>query len=254
MIVTPESIAKTREEHGLADAALPKSVAIIMDGNGRWAKQRGMPRIMGHREGAKAVRTIIGGAARIGLDALSLYSFSQQNWSRPDEEINALMHLYTQYLIEERKTIMDHNVRLRHVGSRDGLPQMVLDAIDETVRISASNTGMHLCLALNYGSREEILSAAQTLAKRVQQGEIAPEEITESMFANALDTGGIPDPDMVIRTSGEMRLSNFLLWQISYSEFYVTDVHWPDFGIETFKAALLSYGNRNRRFGGVTTT
>lgn len=254
MIVTPESIAKTREQHGLADAILPKSVAIIMDGNGRWAQQRGLPRIMGHREGAKAVRTVIGGAARLGLDALSLYSFSQQNWSRPEEEINALMHLYTQYLIEERKTIMDHNVRLRHIGSREDLPEMVLEALDETVRISASNTGMHLCLALNYGGREEILSAAQTLAKRVQTGSMTPDEITESVFADAMDTGGIPDPDLLVRTSGEMRLSNFMLWQISYSEFYVTDVHWPDFGVETFKTALLSYGVRSRRFGGVTTT
>jgi undecaprenyl diphosphate synthase len=254
MIVTPESIQTTREEHGLADATLPESVAIIMDGNGRWATQRGMPRIMGHREGAKTVRTIIGGAARIGLKALSLYSFSQQNWSRPEEEINALMHLYAQYLVEERKTIMDHNVRLRHIGSRDGLPATVLEALDETVRISAKNTGMHLCLALNYGGREEILSAAKTLAKRVQQGCMTPDAITESVFAGAMDTAGIPDPDMLIRTSGEIRLSNFMLWQISYSEFYVTDIHWPDFGIEPFKKALLSYGNRDRRYGGVKET
>ncbi|MBT3279346.1 MAG: isoprenyl transferase [Phycisphaerales bacterium] len=240
-----------REEHDLADRVLPKSVAVIMDGNGRWAQQRGMPRILGHREGAKAVRTIIGGAARLGLEALALYSFSQQNWSRPEEEINALMHLYTQYLIEERKTIMDHNVRLRHIGSRDGLPEMVLDALDETTRISAGNTGMDLCLALNYGGREEIVSAAQRVAKRVQEGCMKPEDITESVFAAALDTGGILDPDLLIRTSGEMRLSNFMLWQISYSEFYVTDVHWPDFGVEEFKTALRSYGGRKRRYGGL---
>ena len=251
---SPEQIKLARRELGFSDSSgksFPASIAIIMDGNGRWARQRGIPRFMGHREGAKVVRRIVTESSRLGLKALTLYSFSQQNWSRPPDEIEALMQLYTEYLIKERPTIMDNNVRLRHLGSRKGLPELVLRELDESVRVSSTNTGMFLCLALNYGSREEIVSAAQKLAKSVVAGEISPDEITPEMFTDSLDTHGIPDPDLLVRTAGEMRISNYLLWQISYSEFYVTDVYWPDFDEAQLHKAIQAYANRRRRFGGV---
>ncbi len=248
---TDESIAQARKELGLDGERFPESVAIIMDGNGRWARKRGLPRPMGHQEGAKVVRRIVTEAARLGLKALTLYSFSQQNWSRPEEEVNALMHLYAEYLIHERPMVMDNNIRLRHIGRREGLPEMVLDELDESVRVSESNTGMFLCLALNYGSREEILHATQKLARRVEEGCLKPENIDEDTFASALDTVGVPDPDLLVRTSGEMRISNYLLWQISYAEFYVTPTHWPDFDEGELHKALQSYAHRDRRFGAV---
>ena len=250
---SPEQIKAARQELGFSSDTenFPASIAIIMDGNGRWARQRDIPRFMGHREGAKIVRRIVTESTRLGLSALTLYSFSQQNWSRPPDEIEALMQLYTEYLIKERPTIMDNNVRLRHLGSRKGLPELVLRELDESVRVSSTNTGMFLCLALNYGSREEIVSAAQKLAKSVVAGEISPDEITPEMFTDSLDTHGIPDPDLLVRTAGEMRISNYLLWQISYSEFYVTDVYWPDFDEAQLHKAIQAYANRRRRFGGV---
>jgi undecaprenyl diphosphate synthase len=246
---TPESIAQARRDLGLEGKRVPASVAIIMDGNGRWARKRGLPRPVGHQEGAKVVRRIVTEAARLGLHALTLYSFSHQNWSRPRDEVNALMHLYAEYLIHERPMVMDNNIRLRHIGRREGLPRMVLDELDESVHVSESNSGMFLCLALNYGSREEILHATRKLARRAIEGCLQPEDIDERMFASALDTVGVPDPDLLIRTSGEMRISNYLLWQISYAEFYVTDTHWPDFHEGEFHKALQSYADRDRRFG-----
>jgi undecaprenyl diphosphate synthase len=254
---SPEQIKAAREELGFSDSSdfsnksFPASIAIIMDGNGRWARKRDIPRFMGHREGAKVVRRIVTESAHLGLEALTLYSFSQQNWSRPADEVEALMHLYTEYLIEERQTVMDNNVRLRHLGSREGLPEPVLRELDETVRVSSTNTGMFLCLALNYGSREEMVSASQKLAKRAVVGEISPDEITPEMFADSLDTCGVPDPDLLVRTAGEMRISNYLLWQISYAEFYVTDAYWPDFDEAQLHKAIRAYVNRDRRFGGV---
>jgi undecaprenyl diphosphate synthase len=249
--VSPGAVAAARKALGVSDERIPRSVAIIMDGNGRWAKQRGLPRPAGHEQGAKVVRTIVSEAARLGLSALTLYSFSIENWRRPKDEVSALMHLYADTLIRERPTIMEHNVRLRHLGRREGLPASVLHELDVTVEASKNNTGMYLCLALNYGSRTEILDAITRIARQVKQGTLDPERIDEAVFNDALDTAGIPDPDLLIRTAGEMRISNFLLWQISYAELFVTDVFWPDFEEEEFHKGILAYANRNRRFGGL---
>lgn len=250
--VSPEAVAAARRKLGIPEERIPRSVAIIMDGNGRWAKQRGLPRTAGHEQGAKVVRKIVTEAARLGLDALTLYSFSIENWRRPKEEVSALMHLYADYFVNERPTIMDHNVRVRHLGRREGLPRQVLEEMDETLRLSQDNTGMYLCLALNYGSRTEIADAIRGIAARCAAGELDPEDVDDSTISGELDTAGVPDPDLVIRTSGELRLSNFLLWQVSYAEFYVTDAFWPDFHEEELQKALHAYAARHRRFGGLS--
>lgn len=249
--VSPQAVAAARRELGVDDARIPKSVAIIMDGNGRWARSRGLPRHAGHVQGASTVRAITSEAARLGLEALTLYSFSIENWRRPRDEVNALMHLYADTLVSERPTIMAHNVRLRHLGRRDGLPEIVLKELDESVRVSSANTGMYMCLALNYSSRAEIIDAVQRIAGKVQSGQVAVDAIDEQLINDSLDSQGIPDPDLLIRTAGEMRLSNFLLWQISYAELYVTDVHWPDFMEEEFRKSIIAYARRQRRFGGL---
>ncbi len=249
--VTPQAVAAARRSLGVPDDRIPRSIAIIMDGNGRWARQRGLPRVAGHQQGAKNVRTIVTEAARLGLDALTLYSFSIENWSRPPEEVSALMHLYAEYLVRERETVMDHNVRLRHLGRRDGLPDIVLRELDESVRVSSANTGMFLCLALNYGSRAEVTDAVRRIARRAADGELDPDDVSPELISESLDTTGVPDPDLLIRTSGELRVSNFLLWQISYAEFYITDVYWPDFTPEELHRAIRDYAGRERRFGGL---
>lgn len=248
---SPQAVAAARRSLGIADEHIPNSVAIIMDGNGRWARQRQLPRSAGHEAGANMVRRIVTEAARLGLKALTLYSFSIENWRRPEDEINTLMHLYADYLVRERPTIMAHNIRLRHLGRREGLPPSVLTELDTSLTVSSQNTGMILCLALNYGSRTEIVDAVQLLARRAAEGRIAPDQIDERMISDTLYTHGVPDPDLLIRTSGEMRISNYLLWQISYAELYVTDVHWPDFDEPEFQKAIIAYSNRHRRFGGV---
>ena len=222
-----------------------------MDGNGRWARQRGLSRHVGHRQGADSVDRIVTASTALGLEALALYSFSIENWSRPREEVNTLMHLYAEYLIRERPNVMKNNIRLKHLGQRDGLPDAVLRELDETVRLSANNTGMILCLAVNYGSRAEIVGAVRQLAQRAAEGDLAPTDIDEEMFSATLDTAGVPDPDLLIRTAGEMRVSNYLLWQISYAELYVTDVYWPDFDEAELHKAIQVYAARHRRFGGV---
>lgn len=250
--ISPDAIAAARRGLGVDDNHIPRSVAIIMDGNGRWATGRGLPRSAGHVAGAKVVRKIVTDAARLGLDALTLYSFSIENWTRPADEINTLMHLYEEYLVRERPTVMEHNIRLRHLGRRDSLPPGVLKELDESVSVSAGNTGMYLCLALNYGSRGEITDAVRRIAKRVSLSRLDPDQVDESVISDALDTTGVPDPDLLIRTSGELRLSNFLLWQLSYAEFYVTDVYWPDVDEDEFRKALVSYAGRTRRFGGLS--
>ena len=252
--VTPETMAAARARLGLPLEAIPRSVAIIMDGNGRWARQRGLPRTAGHAVGAEVVRKIVTEAAHIGLKALTLYSFSLDNWRRPDDEIHSLMGLYAEYLARERATIMDHNIRLHHLGRRGGLPEAVLRELDKSVSASSANSGMHLCLALNYGSRTEILDGMQALARRVAAGELRPEDIDEKALSGVLYAPTVPDPDLLIRTSGEIRLSNFLLWQVSYAEFHVTDAYWPDFTVEHFHNALRTYAGRHRRFGGVDTS
>ena len=248
---SPSEIADARKSLGVPDERIPRAVAIIMDGNGRWAVQRNLPRTAGHEQGAKMVRKIVTEAARMGLDALTLYSFSIENWSRPPDEINVLMHLYADYLVRERPTIMDHNIRLRHLGRRDGLPEPVLRELDESIRVSADNTGMFLCLALNYGSRAEIIDAIRAIARRVAECELAPEQIDDAAIASALYAPDVPDPDLVIRTAGEMRLSNFLLWQVSYAEYYSCEKFWPDFDEAEFRQALCAYATRHRRFGGL---
>ncbi len=235
---TKEMIAAARAELGVPDDRFPRHVSIIMDGNGRWAQKRGFPRPVGHVEGAKIVRRIVTEGARLGLEALTLYAFSFENWRRPKDEVDGLMHLYIEYLRRERKTVMDNNVRLRHVGSREGLPQPLLDELDISVVNSSTNTGMWLGLALNYGGRAEITHAVRVLARRVADGKLAPDDIDEKTISEALYTCGLPDPDLLVRTAGEMRISNFLLWQASYTEFYVTDVLWPDFDEAEFRESV----------------
>lgn len=251
MAAIPTAVRAAREALGISPDRFPRSVAIIMDGNGRWAKARNLPRPVGHEAGAKVVRRIVTEAARLGLQALTLYSFSLENWKRPKDEIGALMHLYEEYLVRERPTLMDNNVRLRHLGRREGLPANVLRELDESLRVSAANTGMTLSLALNYASRAEIVDAVRDIAVRAARGELPTDQIDDALITASLDTAGIPDPDMLIRTAGEMRISNFLLWQISYAELYVTDVHWPDFSETEFHKAVCAYANRHRRFGGL---
>ncbi|MBN1437711.1 MAG: isoprenyl transferase [Sedimentisphaerales bacterium] len=236
---------------GIPWQKMPRHIAIIMDGNGRWAQQQGKPRLEGHRSGSKAVRSTVTECARLGVECLTLYSFSTENWKRPREEVNGLMHLYAHYLINERPTIMDNNVKVRHLGSEEGLPDFVIKELHETVRISQSNTGMTLCLALNYSGRSELVGAIRRLAADTASGKISPEDIDEQLVSDALDTTGLPDPDLLVRTSGEMRVSNYLLWQIAYAEFYVTEVHWPDFSTEVLHQCICEYAKRNRRFGGL---
>ena len=246
-----EAVAAARAELGIPAGRFPRHVAIIMDGNGRWARRRGLPRPAGHAQGAEVVRKIVVEAVRLGLEALTLYSFSLENWRRPQEEVKALMDLYAQYLRRERSTVIENNVRLRHLGRREGLPEAVLRELDATVEASADNAGMWLNLALNYGGRAELTDAVRAIAAAVADGRLRPEEVDERTVSSALSTAGLPDPDLLIRTAGEMRLSNFLLWQVSYAEIYVTDVLWPDFDEAEFHKALKAYAGRHRRFGGV---
>lgn len=238
---------------GVPPERLPRHIAIIMDGNGRWAEERGLPRIQGHEHGAKAVRAIVTHCARLGIKALTLYSFSTENWKRPKDEIEFLMDLYVRYLIAERKTIMDNNVRFRHVGRREGLPGTVLAEMDKTVATSRDNAGLTLCLALNYGARDELIDAIRGIAEDVRAGKLAPGEIDEGLISGSLYTAGLPDPDLLVRTAGERRLSNFLLWQISYAELYVCETLWPNFGMDELNAAIKDFAGRQRRFGGVGT-
>lgn len=230
---------------------LPRHVAIIMDGNGRWAQQRGLNRTRGHAEGAQVVPDVVLECSDLGLEALTLYSFSMENWKRPFEEISCLMELCVEYLAAQLPIMMKNNVQFRHIGRREGLPEPVLNAIDRTIHETKNNTGMKLALALNYGSRDEMTSAVQNIARKVQSGELKIEDIDSNAIGNELYTQGMPDPDLLIRTAGEMRISNFLLWQISYAELWVTDTYWPDFTLSTLHKALEDYANRDRRFGGV---
>ncbi|MBP7936482.1 MAG: isoprenyl transferase [Phycisphaerae bacterium] len=242
-----------QDELGLRPDQLPRHIAIIMDGNGRWANLRNRPRIHGHIEGAAHVREIITHCARLKLDALTLYSFSAENWKRPRREVDALMNLYVEYLIKEREEIMDHDVRLIQIGRRDRLPEAVLRELDVTQTMSRNNRGLKLCLAINYGSRDEIVDAVRAIVADAQAGRLDPAEIDEACISSHLYTAGVPDPDLLVRTAGEMRISNFLLWQISYAELYVTDVLWPDFGKDELNDAIRAYAARDRRFGGVKT-
>jgi undecaprenyl diphosphate synthase len=233
----------------LAGAPLPRHVAIIMDGNGRWAKRHGLPRVEGHRKGADAVRDVVRASREIGLKALTLYAFSAQNWSRPMEEVRLLMELLRDYVIEERAEIMDNDIRLATIGDTSRLPDFVREPLDALIHDSADNTHMTLCLALSYGGREAIVAAARQLAEAVKEGDLHLEDIDVMTFGQELQTRTLPELDLIIRTSGEQRLSNFLLWEAAYAEMYFTDTLWPDFSRATLYQALESYQRRERRFG-----
>lgn len=228
---------------------LPGHVAIIMDGNGRWAEERGLPRTEGHRRGADAVRDVVRGARAIGLSALTLYAFSEQNWDRPAGEVGALMKLLRDYVLEERAEIMDNGIRLTTIGDRERLPDFVRQPLDALIADSAHHTDMILCLALSYGGRESIVEAAQRLAAEVAAGRLRPEDLSANALTAALCTRELPPLDLLIRTSGEQRLSNFLLWEAAYAELYFTDTLWPDFRRADLEHALQSYGQRERRYG-----
>jgi undecaprenyl diphosphate synthase len=233
---------------------LPRHIAIILDGNGRWAATYDLPRILGHRQGAKSVREIVVLSRELGIEVLSLYAFSSENWSRPKREVTQLMALLSRYLENELRTMMKNGVRLRTVGQIERLPAPVVRLIRDVEAQTAENRGMTLVLALSYGGRAEIVDAAKRLAEGVRKGEIALEEISEAQFAGYLYAPDLPDPDLLIRTSGEVRVSNFFLWQMAYTEFYFTDTLWPNFGRRDFLAALLDYQGRERRFGRVSGT
>ena len=238
---------------GLAPEQRPRHVAIIMDGNGRWAQARGLPRVMGHRRGIQSVRAVTEEGCRLGLDQLTLYCLSVENWKRPPRELRFLLRLLRHFLVVERRLLMDQNVRVTMIGRREGLPPEVLAEFDRTVAQTAANTGMVLCLAVNYGGRTEIADAAKAIARGVQTGAIDPEGVDEAFFAAYLETAGSPDPDLLIRTAGELRVSNFLLWQISYAELWVTDVLWPDFRAPELQRAIQAYAARNRKFGAISS-
>ena len=235
-------------------AVLPRHIAIIMDGNGRWAQQRDLPRIEGHRQGVISVRQVTEHAARLGIEQLTLYCLSSENWRRPQQEINFLMLLLRQYMIEERDLLLREHIQLAMIGDRTALPADTLAAIDETVSLCAKNTGMRLCLAVNYGGRAEITAAARALAQQVAAGKREPDTIDESSLEAHLETAGMPDPDLLIRTADEMRVSNFLLWQISYAEIWVTPAAWPEFTTTHLDQAIAAYQSRERRFGGLTSS
>lgn len=229
----------------------PEHIAIIMDGNGRWAQERKMRRVNGHQEGINSVREITTECARMGVKSLTLYAFSEENWKRPRLEVRFLMRLLRRFLIDERDTLMENNVRLRAIGRLDSLPDSALAALRETERLTADNPGMVLRLALSYGSRAELADGVRRIAREVQAGQLDPNAIDEETLRGYLYDPHTPDPDLLIRTAGEMRISNFLLWQISYSEFYVTDVCWPDFRKDALLTALEDYASRVRKFGGL---
>jgi len=298
VLASPQALRHVRSV-GLDPERLPRHIAIIMDGNGRWAQQRGQPRVMGHAQGVQTVRQVVEECSKLGIGYLTLYCLSSENWKRPQAELDFLMALLEQYLIEERAEILAQNIRFSTIGRRTDLPERVLQEIDENIRLSRQNTGLSLCLAINYGGRTELLDAFRHIGEQVRAGLLDPEQIDENIrlsrqntglslclainyggrtelldafrhigeqvraglldpeqidetaIANALYTGGMPDPDLLIRTAGEMRVSNFLLWQISYAELWVTPKCWPDFDRDTLHAALHDYARRERRFGGL---
>jgi undecaprenyl diphosphate synthase len=244
--------SKLKTQNSLDPDRLPRHIAVIMDGNGRWARRRGLPRIEGHRRGVQSVRATVEECCRLGIGQLTLYCLSIENWKRPKVELDFLMALLHQYLLEERAEIMEQNIRFTTIGRRSELPEAVLRELDENVRLSRHNTGTVLCLAINYGGRTEMVDACRALAERVRLGTLDPADIDEETVSGALYTSGMPDPDLLIRTAGELRVSNFLLWQISYAELWVTERCWPEFDRDTLHEALRDYAARERRFGGLT--
>jgi undecaprenyl diphosphate synthase len=246
-----EKQKRTAERLGLAVERLPHHIAIIMDGNGRWAESRGLPRMAGHREGGKTVERIAKHCVNIGIESLTLYSFSVENWKRPKNEVESLMHLYSRYLAEIRPTLMDNNVRLIHLGGIDQLPEQVRSELQQTACLTAENTGMVIALALNYSGRGEIVDAMRKIAQECKDGQLSVKDINEQCVSKHLYAPNLSEPDILIRTANERRISNFLLWQISYSEFYVTKVYWPDFMEKDLEDAIIDYAQRERRFGDI---
>ncbi len=237
----------------------PRHIAVIMDGNGRWAVRRGLERVRGHQQGARSVKAVVTECARLrkehgGPDFLTLYSFSLENWKRPASEVSFLMEMYIEYLRSERQTMMENNIRFRQIGRLDHLPDAVMEEVNLTLEQTARNDGLTLVLALNYGSRAEITDGVRAIAEKIAAGLMRPSDVNECTISDHLYTAGWPDPDLLIRTAGEMRVSNYLLWQISYAELYVSDVLWPDFGVDDLHAAIKAFAGRNRRFGALDKT
>lgn len=238
-------------DQNLDDLVLPGHIAIILDGNGRWAKKRGLPRSMGHKEGCVTVEKTVEIAARMGIDYLTVYGFSTENWTRSAEEVGALMQLFRYYMVRLLKVAKSNNVRVRMIGDRSRFDQDIIDGINRLEGETNGNTGLTFVIAVNYGSRDEITRMVRRLVQEGIDGKIKPADITQTMVASCLDTAGMPDPDLLIRTSGEIRLSNYLLWQLAYTEIYVTDCLWPDFDREELMKAIVAYNKRERRFGGL---
>jgi undecaprenyl diphosphate synthase len=230
---------------------LPRHVAVIMDGNGRWATQRGLPRVAGHTEGVTSVRNVVRAAGELGIAFLTLYAFSSENWNRPSHEVSTLMSLLERSVDRELPELMARNVRFKVIGRPNGVPSAVKGRIEHVVDVTSANTGLTLLMAFNYGGRDELVDACRALAREVEAGRLRPSEIDEVRVARALYTGGVPDPDLLIRTSGELRVSNFLLWQIAYTELWVTPTLWPDFGLRDLYLAVADFQQRDRRFGRV---
>jgi undecaprenyl diphosphate synthase len=235
-----------------AETPTARHVAIIMDGNGRWAAERGLPRAEGHRQGVESVRRTVKASLEFGITHLTLFSFSSENWSRPQQEIHDLFGLLRRFVRRDLADLHKNGVKIRVIGTRTGLEPDVLRLMDDAVLLTKDNSALHLTIAFNYGARDEIARAARRIAEDVASGRIAPEEVTPERFGEYLDTSGLPDPDLLIRTSGELRLSNFLLWQLAYAEFVFIDTYWPDFSRETLEAAIAEYQRRSRRFGGLS--
>jgi len=250
--MTKETSATTTPEPAVPRELWPRHIAIIMDGNGRWAQTKGLPRIEGHRRGVASVRRTVEECARLGIDQLTLYCLSSENWKRPQDELDFLMHLLEQYMIEERSTIMEQNIMVRIIGRRDGIPDRVLHEMDRTIEMSAENSGTRLCLAINYGGRAEMVDAVRRIAEEVRAGDLLPDDINEQSLSGHLYTAGMPDPDLLIRTAGEMRISNFLLWQISYAELWITQLCWPEFHVRDLHQAIEDFATRDRRYGGLS--
>lgn len=238
-------------EGSTENLVIPEHVAIIMDGNGRWAKRRGLPRTMGHKEGCAVVERTVEDAARLGIKYLTVYGFSTENWKRSADEVGALMQLFRYYMVRLLKIAKANNVRVRMIGERSRFDQDIIDGINRLERETKDNSGLTFVIAVNYGGRDEIVRAAKKIIRDAVAGDVTPEQMNEEVFTSYLDTADMPDPDLLIRTSGELRLSNYLLWQLAYTELYVTDCMWPDFNKEELKKAIAAYNSRERRFGGV---
>jgi undecaprenyl diphosphate synthase len=249
--VAEPSTTSAAELLGVPAEARPRHIAIIMDGNGRWAQRQGLPRIEGHRRGVASVRRITEECARLDIEQLTLYCLSSENWKRPARELEFLMHLLEQYMIEERSTIMEQNIRVAVIGRRNDIPKAVQREMQKTIDMSASNTGLRLCLAINYGGRLEMVDAVRSIAEEVRDGRLDAAAIDEELISRHLYTAGMSDPDLLIRTAGEMRISNFLLWQISYAEIWVTEHCWPEFRESDLHQAIRDFAARDRRFGGL---